>query len=145
MREDADVRGSPPLMTRRSTFALLAVGAFGPVFAEQAPDAARAATPGALEQAHARIAGGDAISLGTRLLGLLDPAATRALVDAQGERFAAAMGGEPPGRSREVFALLAAEDFRGGRVRVVRDLWLADIEIALLVAPLVHESAACAG
>jgi len=143
MGENGEVHpGAPASLSRRSTFALLVIGAFGPVLPARAADARPTAPPGPLAQAHARIAGEDAICMGTRLLRLLDPVALRSLVDAQGTRFAAAMNGRSDGRTREVFAALAAADFCAGRVRIVRDVWLADIEVALLVAPLVHEAAA---
>lgn len=130
--------GAPRLLTRRLSIECLAALACIPL--QVAVGATRTATTNALECAHGELAGVEALGLGHQIAALVGREPARVLLSAQTRRFARALRVSGTVDVHETLRRLAAEDFRANRILELRGLWLAEIEVALLVAPVVNEA-----
>ena len=146
------MNGAPPtaarpgvLLTRRASLECLALLACASVGTAVGTSAADAAPLSDIERAHAQLAGEAALALGRQIAGILGPAAARELLDTESVRFSRRRQADMPIDVRSLLNRLAAEDYRANRVLELKGLWLARIEVALLVAPVMDGPVATVG
>lgn len=146
------MNGAPPtagqpgvLLTRRASLECLALLAVASVGTAVGAPAADAASMSDIERAHAELAGDAALALGRQIAGILGPAAAQDLLESEAVRFSRCRQSDPSIDARRLLSRLAAEDYRANRVLELQSLWLARIEVALLVAPVLQRPAATAG
>lgn len=133
------------LLTRRASLECLALLACASVSTAVGAPAAAAEWTSDIERAHAELAGEASLALGRQIAGILGPAAAEALLESEAMRFSRCQRADPSLDARSLLGRLAAEDYRANRVLELKSLWLARIEVALLVAPVLHSPIASVG
>ena len=133
------------LLTRRLSLQCLALLACTPFSTAGGVSPTVATAADDLGRAHAALAGDDALALGRQIAGLLGRDAARALLEAESSRFSNALREDAARGARRTLHRLAAEDFRANRVLELRGLWLARVEVALLIAPIARDRVVSAG
>jgi hypothetical protein len=134
------------LLTRRASLECLALLALATTTASRAAaPAADAPAMSDIERAHAELAGESALALGRQIAGILGPAAAGELLESEAVRFSRCRQSDPSIDARGLLGRLAAEDYRANQVLELKGLWLARIEVALLLAPVLQSPVAAAG